>query len=818
MADYIINFTDPANGSFVIKPMTTNGPLTPVAPTPLDPQATSANTSLVLLGKGMYQYGERVAEDFVHMLENFAYATSPAYPIQGQLWFKNTSPQSLNVLGTQNFTIVAVNAGLNTWTVSGNHASVFNITVAPGNALTVSGNTNTPSNTTYTVISATNNGANTDIVVSPGTIPVASTATGTIHYIAWQTVLTSSLPTTGDLDMGGFKIINLGNPTLPTDALNLGFADTRYVNIAGDTMTGTLTVSSADIVLTGGTAKITLPNAPLIATDAVNKSYVDALTLNSLSDVVITLPLVGQLLNYDGVNWINSTFVIPTTLNDLTDVTIAAPVLGNILTYNGAQWVNLPPAAFTDRYVVSGTMLGTTLVLTMSTPLPSPTVSITGISPTGHLHQTTDIFRDTYVPDTTQPDAPIEPVSVYEPSYLRQLFITTATGYPNPQYPAAISLEQAIQLIDQALYAQTALNKTVILQGDGVTTIFTDLPQYLAASNRLFITTNGVKQYASQRFNLLLEMDTFPVNVGSDTGLVDGAYSFDINVDGTSYPGITVTVIEDRTITAVVVGVNGTWTITGNHADELGPGTYVEVTGNSGTGDGVYLVLTSTNSGGNTDIVVDIGPGVPTFPEAAIPVGATPDGTLRKSYYYQQLLEDIDAAFSGAGVPATIFFRDSTFTIFSNTVGSISTVYISNDLLFSALQFNLIPNPASYFYDGSVVGIDAANAGTATFQVIGDYTAAFPTGVHFVVFGSTGNDGEYTTIAPATFAAGFTTIYVTTVTTTEASPTGTGDIFFARDLSYEESGPALFDAPAPDSVTFNVAPTAGDLIEVIVTP
>jgi len=48
-----------------------------------------------------------------------------------------------------------------------------------------------------------------------------------------------------------------------------GLVDSTYVNVSGDTMTGNL------IMTTG--YKITLPDQPALATDAVNKSYVDAL-------------------------------------------------------------------------------------------------------------------------------------------------------------------------------------------------------------------------------------------------------------------------------------------------------------------------------------------------------------------------------------------------------------------------------------------------------------------------------------------------------------------------------------------------------------
>ena len=89
-SDYTIRRTDPNNGQFTIKAYSTNGPLSPQHETPLYSSAVSANTSLVLLGKGKFDYGEPIQTNLVHMLENFASPIPPVYPIQGQLWYDNT--------------------------------------------------------------------------------------------------------------------------------------------------------------------------------------------------------------------------------------------------------------------------------------------------------------------------------------------------------------------------------------------------------------------------------------------------------------------------------------------------------------------------------------------------------------------------------------------------------------------------------------------------------------------------------------------------------------------------------------------------------
>ena len=47
----------------------------------------TTTTSLTLLGQGVSNYGEGIAENFVHLLENFANDSAPSNPLTGQLWF-----------------------------------------------------------------------------------------------------------------------------------------------------------------------------------------------------------------------------------------------------------------------------------------------------------------------------------------------------------------------------------------------------------------------------------------------------------------------------------------------------------------------------------------------------------------------------------------------------------------------------------------------------------------------------------------------------------------------------------------------------------
>ena len=56
----------------------------------------NTQTDLSLIGKGYAGYGELIAENFLHLLENFSNTSAPTKPITGQLWW-NSSTSKLQV-------------------------------------------------------------------------------------------------------------------------------------------------------------------------------------------------------------------------------------------------------------------------------------------------------------------------------------------------------------------------------------------------------------------------------------------------------------------------------------------------------------------------------------------------------------------------------------------------------------------------------------------------------------------------------------------------------------------------------------------------
>ncbi len=91
-----------------------------------DGTVDSTNTSLKLLGQNYRGYGEIVAEDFVHLLENFSKTTAPSNPIHGQIWYdKSTGSGAAN----KGYKLRFYDSASSTWKMVANLVAA---TTAPG--------------------------------------------------------------------------------------------------------------------------------------------------------------------------------------------------------------------------------------------------------------------------------------------------------------------------------------------------------------------------------------------------------------------------------------------------------------------------------------------------------------------------------------------------------------------------------------------------------------------------------------------------------------------------------------------------------------
>jgi len=76
---YTLNFSDPTKQTTITVP-------------DMPPGINTVDTSLNLVGRAYPNYGQKFAENFLHLLENFASPLPPTNPIEGQLWFDTSDP------------------------------------------------------------------------------------------------------------------------------------------------------------------------------------------------------------------------------------------------------------------------------------------------------------------------------------------------------------------------------------------------------------------------------------------------------------------------------------------------------------------------------------------------------------------------------------------------------------------------------------------------------------------------------------------------------------------------------------------------------
>lgn len=314
---YVINFTDrfsdPGNKEkFTIQPFTTNGTLFPTDPI-LDPRSTDASTSLLLVGKGITDYGERLQENIVHLLEHFAGDGAPVNPTKGQLWyFVKAANVAFTELRVYNPAIGTAGSGGENW-----EAVQFIQTQQPGNPIV--GETwydQSPIEpelaTTGTQLKVWNN--LTWISVAANYLPlIGGTLTGHLTLpsgpSAAQAVrrdfvelLTNALDTrldaletggllealringtnqmTGNLNMGNTRLVNLSSSVVATDGVNQGQVVLRT---GANTMTGPLNLGNNQIT---NLAAGTLINDATRVDQVLQRSGESALTANFMTGVL----------------------------------------------------------------------------------------------------------------------------------------------------------------------------------------------------------------------------------------------------------------------------------------------------------------------------------------------------------------------------------------------------------------------------------------------------------------------------------------------------------------------------------------------------
>lgn len=182
--------------------------------------------------------------------------TEPTAPSQGDLWWETTvyTPDS-DEYG-RNLRIYIGNTWVrvseNYLPRDGSKSMQGNLNMGANNITNMADPTDPPntlpSNVTEPTEAVTVGWADDRYVNATG-----DTVTGNLT-VDGDTTVNGLLRANAKINAGGTAIENVADPNTPDDAVNLGFADNRYVNVTGDTMTGTLSFNGIAEIINNFTA------------------------------------------------------------------------------------------------------------------------------------------------------------------------------------------------------------------------------------------------------------------------------------------------------------------------------------------------------------------------------------------------------------------------------------------------------------------------------------------------------------------------------------------------------------------------------------
>jgi hypothetical protein len=227
LSNYTMNFSD-GTLFFEVEPYSADGPESPSKET-LFRTATSANTSLVILGKYFENYGERIQENLLHLLENFAMDEEPSYPVGGQIWYErnldpNQNPPRLKVYNPKKS--VNLVSGLDEIKIKGNHIVRLNNLITKQRKLRIFSNIDFQSED-YIISSPRYDNGNDETIIN---IPNKLLGQRRNWYVGgWDDIIISS---NGTIDLKYSELQNVNVGVIETDPSNKNYNPKSVINIS----------------------------------------------------------------------------------------------------------------------------------------------------------------------------------------------------------------------------------------------------------------------------------------------------------------------------------------------------------------------------------------------------------------------------------------------------------------------------------------------------------------------------------------------------------------------------------------------------------
>jgi hypothetical protein len=452
---YTINFTDSTlKLPFTIPEYKTDGPSAPLNSSLHGGEFNSltASTSLLILGKGVPEYGDLVQENFIYLLENFASnGTPPVYPTVGQLWYNN-SAGILNIYRD----------GLGWDGV---------VTILGGGVL--SGNLILNGDPTSSLQAATKQYVDSSIAALESSDFTQTQADGLYLHINGGT-LSGTLTLSSD-------------PSGLYDAATKQYVDTTIINAINTTVLGEFTQSQADglyLHINGGTLSgtLTLHADPNNNLEAATKQYVDnsitaAVSVSGISQVFAD----GRYVQLNGSTMTGSLILNADPITGLgaatkqyVDVSVST-LDTNVTTVLGTKQNNL---GFTPVNLAGDTMNGALIL---------------NADPTSTLGAVTKQYVDNNL-------------SLYVDTISANLLFLTKSGgtmtgdivlnsTPTVDPNGAVSKSY----VDTSISTVADIKRIVITAGAGQTVF--NLPfSYTIGTNHLWVFINGVKAYVTNSY------------------------------------------------------------------------------------------------------------------------------------------------------------------------------------------------------------------------------------------------------------------------------------------------------------------------------